>query len=269
MKTMKQGLTALLVTMGLGLALGSPAWALPTLQLDIDGGFYDPVTETILTTDDSFTLYAYLSFDGTNGKGGPTGKSMEELIATEYNLWTALTPKVDADATLGSFDLNGTTVDATGDMTYGTPPVEPDHGNPDQDLPGHGVYETYYLQTALMFTDDGTGATRADPYNTADATGSTPGYSGGDDYMLYQAFTVDRSGLSDLYELHFDLGSTVLSTNPKHGDDLQVDIFAPFSHDAGTGTPPRRVPEPGTLLLMGAGLLGLALLGRRRERQAG
>jgi PEP-CTERM motif len=263
MKTLKRGLTGILMAAGLVLAAGSPAAALPTLQLDIAGGFYDPVTETILTDQDSFTLYAYLSFDGTNGSGGPTGKSMSDLIGTTYYLWTALTPKVDTSATLGSFDLNGTTVNATADMTYGTPPIEPDHGNPDQDLPKHGIYDTYYLQTAFTFTDDL--AHRADPYNTADATGSTPSYSGGD-YMLFEAFSVDRTLLSDLYELHFDLGSTVLVSNPKHGDDLQVDIFAPFSHDAGTGTG-HQVPEPSTVMLLGAGLLALALIGWRRERQ--
>lgn len=259
MPTIKQSLKGMLMAAGLVLAAGSPAAALPTLQLDIGGGFYDPVTATILTDQDSFTLYAYLSFDGTNGNGGPTGKSMADLIGTTYNLWTALAPKVDSAADLGSFDLDGTTVSATSGMTYGTPPVEPDHGNPDQDLPSHGVYDTYYLQTPFMFTDDL--AHRADPYNTADATGSTPSYSGGD-YMLFQAFAVDRTALSDLYELHFDLGSTVYSTN--HPDDLQVGIFAPFSHDAGTG---QKVPEPGTLILMGAGLVGLAVLGRRRERR--
>jgi len=263
MKAMKRGLTGLAMAVGMVLAAGSPAVALPTLQLDIAGGFYDTATSTIVTTDDSFTLYAYLSADGTNGNGGPTGKSWSDLVGTTFYLWTALTPKVDTAANLGSFDLNGSTVNATSDMTYGTPPIEPDHGNPDQDLPSHGVYDTYYLQTPFTFTDDL--AHRADPYNTADATGSTPSYSGGD-YMLYQAFTVDRSALSDLYELHFDLGSTVLVTNPRHGDDLQVDIFAPFSHDAGTTN---RVPEPGTVILMGTGLLGLALLARRHERLRG
>ena len=34
--------------------------AIPSLQLDIAGGTYDPVTETIIASSTPFTLYAYL-----------------------------------------------------------------------------------------------------------------------------------------------------------------------------------------------------------------
>src|SRR5262245_58916267 len=37
-----------------------PAQAIPSLQLDIDGGVYDPVTQTTIATSDTFTLRVFL-----------------------------------------------------------------------------------------------------------------------------------------------------------------------------------------------------------------
>ena len=37
-----------------------PALAIPSLQLDIAGGVYDPVNQTVVATSNPFTLYAYL-----------------------------------------------------------------------------------------------------------------------------------------------------------------------------------------------------------------
>jgi hypothetical protein len=242
--------------------VASPASALPTLQLDIAGGYYDPVTETIVTTADSFTLFAYLSFDGTNGNGSPTGRTKEELLATDYYISVALTPKIGpTDSSVGSFDFDGDTVNATTDMTYGTPPIETAHTGPDIDLAPHSIYETFYEQYQFNFTDDL--AHRTTPYNTQTAAGSAPGtpWTSGP-YMLFQSFDVDKLLLSDDYQLHFDLYSTKLVDGPgPHPDDLQVDLFAPFSHDAESV-----VPEPGTLMLLGSGLFGLGAWRRRQGK---
>ncbi len=45
--------------------------------------------------------------------------------------------------------------------------------------------------------------------------------------------------------------------------DHEIDEFAPFSHDASTTI----VPEPGTILLMSTGLLGLGLSAIRRRKR--
>jgi hypothetical protein len=57
--------------------------------------------------------------------------------------------------------------------------------------------------------------------------------------------------------LHFDLYDHYMGAN-----DFQYK-FAPFSHDADMTT----VPEPGTMILLGTGLVGIAGWGRKKFRQ--
>ncbi len=40
-------------------------------------------------------------------------------------------------------------------------------------------------------------------------------------------------------------------------------VFTPFSHDGGGGTP---VPEPSTILLVGAGLLSIGIFGQKKTK---
>ena len=61
--------------------------------------------------------------------------------------------------------------------------------------------------------------------------------------------------MSEDFELHFDLYNK--KTSKQDPNDLDINAFAPFSHDAET------VPEPGSLLLFGIGMVGLA--GARRK----
>ena len=83
--------------------------------------------------------------------------------------------------------------------------------------------------------------------------------------MFYVQFLIDATNLVAGVDLHYDLYNTKLGNQLAMGDELDIDQFAPFSHDAGT----MRVPEPGTfrLLAFGLGLLALGAGLRRRERR--
>jgi hypothetical protein len=236
--------------------LAGAASAAPMLQLDIAGGTYDDASETIVTSDSAFTVYAYAN---------PQGNFRSTSILTQtFYLSIALTPATGpAPASIGSFEVNGVTYDATADMTYGVPPIEVggtaahDAG----DLGRHGVYETFFVEVPFQMS----AMRRSGEYNTADHPGLGP-IAG--NTMYYTAFEIDRAGLPSGYDLHFDLYTVETETHGRGNSqtvDRDVVRFAPFSHDAGTITrtgPP--VPEPSAALIFAAGLL----VARRARRSS-
>lgn len=231
----------LLMLVGI-LICGSAAFAYPVLQLDIAGGTYDTTTETIVSSGDAFTLYALLDPNKYNS------------LSDTYSISAAITPQFGpTEGNLGSFTFNGQTIDVTGDMVYGVPPLETTSTqlSDQSDLPKHGIFYTYFTEFAFQFT--GTQTTL--PYNTQTSTGSGP--SAGDG-MYWIAFNVDTSLLNPDYQIHFDLYNTAITS----GSDIDVTQFAPFSHDAESG---HKVPEPSSLVLLGFGLMGVALFGRKKH----
>ena len=223
------------------------SFAIPTLQLDIAGGTYDTSTQTIVASGDPFTLYALIIPNSSN------------TLSDTYYLSAAVlsidptASGVSSSADLGSFSINGTNINVTGDMVYGTPPIESQLSFQPGDLPKHGVFPTYYTELGFQFNS----SDQISKYNTADRAiagtpiNLTPNSSGG---MYYAAFTIDTSLLASTYYIHFDLYNTSTS-----GSNVYVTEFAPFSHDAQS----QPVPEPSTLLLLGSGLIGFAVLRRK------
>ena len=220
---------------GSGLYWAGSVSAEPILQLDIAGGTYvGGDEESMVSAGGVFTLYSYLNLEN--------GLAPLVNLDTQFSLSIAVIPSFTTEPAaapdLGSFAVNGTTYDVTGDMTWGTPPMAT------EDLPGHGVFDTYYLEVTYEFVASQT----AQLVDVQDDGGLGPQGTGG---MYWVAFDFDVTGLVNGYNLHFDTYDT----------DHLPEVKAPFSHDARTG-----VPEPGTLLLLSAGLLGAAF-SRRGRRQ--
>lgn len=229
----------------------APTYAVPTLQLDILGGSYDNTDESVfLETDGSGELAAYCS------PGNKNNCSMEHFISIA--ILDANGNGVDAGTDFGSFLFNGTTYN-TNALTYGIPPLEaaPEEDKDDGDLAKHGVFPTLFAEVGFDFSGD----TR-DVVNVQDNPGTTADTSQSD--MFFETFNFDVSGLNEGWRLHFDLYNEEYK-----GADRDVDDFAPFSHDAyvemtGGNEPPRRVPEPTSILALG--LIGGGMFLSRRKK---
>lgn len=93
------------------LSWSGSAFAVQLLQLDISDGVYDFSTDTVVSTQPHFTLYALLNLNNNP----PVG--LDDI----FYISMAVTPQVSDDADLGSFSFDGISYDVTDDMVYGTP----------------------------------------------------------------------------------------------------------------------------------------------------
>jgi len=215
------------------LLIGNSASAVPLLQLDIVPSVYDSTTETIVASSDDFTLYALLTpIDGT----------AFAIYDTTYFISIALLPQTNSLSGFGSFEFDP---EGSGPTTYTS---MTNFGTP-LNLPSHGIFDTAYMEFAFDFLESDTVGT----YNTMDDPGGFGSFPG--DGTYYAAFDVDTSLLDSDVIIHFDLYSKVWNGNK---GVLEIDKFAPFSHDA------QSVPEPATMLLLGSGLLGMGVFGRKK-----
>ena len=224
------------------LVFASQTLAVPALQLGIQDGVYvGGDDETTYATTNPFTLNAYLD----PSKADPN---------SWYKLSIALVPKTTGGANLGTFTFtylsDPTTVKVTDEMYYGVPPYELFIASDGGDLGKHDIYETFFYEYSFKFS----ASQVTQKINTQDPTTPISGT------LYLREFLFDISSLDSEYQLHFDLYNTKLGQKKPTGD-IDINLFAPFSHDAQSNG--HQVPEPGTLVMMGSGLLGLVVFRKK------
>jgi hypothetical protein len=232
--------------------------AYPILQLDIVDGRYDAATQTIVSGGPDFTLIALLT-----PKTNTSAATLASLLNDTYYISAAVTPQTGSTHNpLGSFTWNSSNYMVTGDMTYGTPPLEIFDATPDPgDLAPHGIYPTFFKEFSFSFSPTNT----AVKYDTAANPGGYTPTSATTNVSYFATFNLTTALIGD-NALHFDLYNSIVkrcgSQRPCVYDE-DIGYFAPFSHDA--ESTPARVSEPQSMALMAVGLFFAGRVLRRRQ----
>ncbi len=242
---MKKKLMYLMILPALLLFIAIPANAIPVLQLYLEGGTYDPVTEDwVVGPTTEATLWVIGNISGPGGKG----TIYDVKLAAAFDSADSPTIALDQTTTSGFGGFTDPSTPIAPTLTPGGPFSGAPTLSDGSSLPSHGIYGpgTSFLEWSLgnFFLTDSPVGDFIDLFPTSlfPAAGQI------------NAYDISFSGAD---ELHFDAWGDIAG-NP-HGGLRPV--FAPFSHDATV------VPEPATLVLLGSGLLGFGLLGRKRFKR--
>ncbi len=208
------------------------AFAVPGLQLFIDGATYDWGSQTWITTDNEFDLYVVSA-----------NSSRQDVFVS-----IALGQGDDPGDALINFD--GTNINPD-DWVYGYAPMDnlPDEWNGGEDLPRHSIFPTNFAQ--VNTGDYGLVQQVGDVQPDEDGDYWNPATGEGSAHRLGEVRSFHVTVGGSFSRLHFDAYTL--------NSDGSISEFAPFSHDAGV------VPEPGTILLLSTGLIGLGALRLRRK----
>ena len=231
------------------LVLGTgSAWGIPVLQIYVEGATYDTGTESWVLSDPGGTVRLW-TIGNTDGPGSHGDISNVRLaIAYTSNNGPVninLTPTTTGG--YGGFTDPSTPSAPTyiQTVTDGSAPVLTDGG----DLPNHGIYS----MAGVMWQEFSLGDFTLEDSPVADFIDDFPTSGIRADSAQINVYEVSVTG-ADWF--HFDLYDSVQSPNRA--------VFAPFSHDGETGDGPP-VPEPGTIALVGLGLLSVVAARRVRR----
>src|SRR5262245_23362288 len=234
--TKRTGRNAILALIGV-MVLAVLAMAIPALQLYIEGATYDNSTQTWVTNSSNFKLWVV---GDVASKGTITDVHIAAAFLTsEKGIGTISLTRSTASLLL---DPSLPSVPILAKQEDGTVPIMDDG----KQLPQHGTYGAgvswkQWNIGNLTLTDSPVG----------DLSNSFP--AGFPSSGQINAYDVTVSGFSSV---HFD------AFNHIQAGRKAMSIKAPFSHDA-EGVP--SVPEPASLLLLGFGIGGSALVGLRRR----
>lgn len=243
LKEAGKNMKTILLVLTIGLMTAPAANAVPDLQLFIDGATYDLDTQTwVLATTGSVDLYVISANEAHTGV-------IVSMALSGFGQFEDPTGLVSVTG----FDNSPTSWD------WGFAPIASvDFWDGSDDLPRHSIFPTWYAE---VNTDD---------YNMSQMVGDVQPGPDFWDPTINGPGPANAEGQFKVFSLSIDapLGTSVhfdAYTLMENGflSDLVIDEFAPFSHDASTTI----VPEPGTIMLMSTGLLGLGLSAIRRRKR--
>lgn len=243
-------LLSVLSITGVLAGIAAPAAAEPLLQLYVEGSTYDDGHESWVYDGNAgapIRLWVIGNVDGPGGQGPIEEVRLSAVYSDSDSPSFNFTPSTTGG--YGGFDDPST----PGEPTYlqtvsdGSTPTLGDGSS----LPPHGTYGSEWEWQEWLLGDlTRTDSPVADFIETFPSAPATP-------QGQINVYEVAMDGVAA--NVHFDVYDHVAGGNHARY------TFAPFSHDAGTGTNEGTVPEPAPLALIGLGLIALGWARHRRQ----
>lgn len=238
-----------------GIVGGRSALAVPNLQVYIPGATYntDEDVQTWITTSSSFDLWVIGALDKRTSRFRESDGTYTENIIRNVTLAVAFT------GVGGTITFTPKTTGLTPDpSTPSDPGVAVWGSGINQPLKTHSIYPATWANYSL-------GDFTLQDSPVGDFANSGTGYA-------FPTYPIDfvNNGQINVYSVsvtgwervHFDVFAP-LSYDAVPTDGPSAYHIAPYSHDGGYANV---VPEPGTFILLGGGLLGVAFLRKRLKK---